>query len=56
MLYSRSKDYMFRPAVAVIRSLSFDSLKIILCLCYSTHLRLFYVLVIRLTEDYFIQS
>ena len=29
MLYSRSKDYMFRPVVAIIRSLSFDKLKII---------------------------
>jgi len=27
MLYSRSKDYMFRPVVAIIRSLSFDILK-----------------------------
>jgi len=27
MLYSRSKDYMFRPVVAIIRSLSFDTLK-----------------------------
>ena len=29
MLYSRSKDYMFRPVVAIIRSLWFDTLKII---------------------------
>jgi len=29
MLYSRLKDYMFRPVVAIIRSLSFDTLKII---------------------------
>jgi len=29
MLYSRSKDYMFRPVMAIIRSLSFDTLKII---------------------------
>jgi len=28
MLYCRLKDYMFRPVVAIIRSLSFDSLKI----------------------------
>jgi len=28
-LYSRSKDYMFRPVVAIIRSLSFNTLKII---------------------------
>jgi len=27
MLYSRSKDYMFRPVVTIIRSLSFDTLK-----------------------------
>jgi len=27
MLYSKSKDYMFRPVVAIIKSLSFDSLK-----------------------------
>jgi len=27
MLYSRSKDYMFQPVVAIIRSLSFDTLK-----------------------------
>jgi len=30
MLYSRSKDHMFRPVVAIIRSLSFDIFKIIL--------------------------
>ena len=31
MLYSRSKDYMFRPVVAIIRPLSFIKLyKIIL--------------------------
>ena len=29
MLYSRSKDYMFLPIVAIIMSLSFDTLKII---------------------------
>jgi len=29
MLYSRSKDYMFRQVVVIIRSLSFDTLKII---------------------------
>jgi hypothetical protein len=28
--YSGSKDYMFRPVVAIIRPLSFDILKIIL--------------------------
>jgi len=27
MLYSMSKEYMFRPVVAIIRSLSFDTLK-----------------------------
>ena len=27
VLYSRSKDYMFRPVVAFIRSLSFDKFK-----------------------------
>ena len=27
MLYSRLKDYMFQPVVAIIRSLSFDTLK-----------------------------
>ena len=32
-LYSRSKDYMFRRVVAVIRSLSFDILKSILYNC-----------------------
>ena len=30
MLYSRSKDYMFRPVVTIIRSLSFDTLNKIL--------------------------
>jgi len=29
MLYSRLKDYIFRPVVAIIRSLSFDKLKVI---------------------------
>ena len=33
MLHSRSKDYMFRPVMAIIRSLSFDSLKIVLYNC-----------------------
>jgi len=30
MLYSISKDYMFGPVVAIIRSLSFDTLKSII--------------------------
>ena len=30
MLYSRSKDYMFRPLAAIIKSSSFDIFKIIL--------------------------
>jgi len=38
MLYSRSQDYMFRPVVAIIRSLSFDSLKIILYNCVAAYL------------------
>jgi len=33
MLYSRSKDYMFRSVVAIIRYLSFDIFKIILYNC-----------------------
>ena len=37
MLYSRSKDYMFRPVVTIIRSLSFDSLKIVLYNCIKTN-------------------
>ena len=31
MLYLDQKDYIFRPVVVTIRSLSFDTLKIILC-------------------------
>jgi len=38
MLYSRSKNYMFRPVVAIIRSLSFDSLKIVLYNCVAASL------------------
>jgi len=33
MLYSWSKHYMFRPVVAIIRSLSFDIFNIILHNC-----------------------
>jgi len=33
MLYSRSKNYMFRPVLATIGSSLFDKLQIILCNC-----------------------
>jgi len=41
MLYSRSQDYMFRPVVAIIRSLSFDSLKIVLYNCVAAATQLY---------------
>jgi len=47
MLYSSLKDYMFRPVVAIIKSLSFDTLKgtscnrVVACLMRSQHQGLF---------------
>jgi len=37
MLYSRSKDYMFRPVVAIIRSMSLDTLTIIYIIVWRPH-------------------
>jgi hypothetical protein len=50
MLYSRSKDYMFRPVVVIIRSLSFDSLKIILRRFYFIYL-FYFILILSESND-----
>jgi len=55
MLYSRSKYYMFRPVVATIRSLSFDTFKIILFNCAVAAAQLNKIIFHKITGNYLIK-